>query len=162
MMYNIPTMFKKQVKCIECGFLGESEIGGWDEISVQTRANLVEAYKDFPISVQCLRGQDHVIAGMPPPGKSINYEALICNSYQPRKCIYYYPHNPGFTPEQHLELLREMKVENESMCSQCSYLSFCEGCIAAAFMLKGNPQCYDPYSCALHRAYDEVIGFDSI
>lgn len=61
-----------------------------------------------------------------------------------------------------LELLREMKVENESMCSQCSYLSFCEGCIAAAFMLKGKSQCYDPYSCALHRAYDEVIGFDSI
>ena len=51
-----------------------------------------------------------------------------------------------------------MKVEKEQKCSECTYLTYCVGCVLAAYIFKGNLQCYDPYSCVLYRAYDEVIG----
>ena len=107
-------MFKKQVKCIECGFLGLNSIRGFqdpvlvmDEILPQNRINLAESYKEIELPVGCSRGQDHIIAASPPLGKAGHQEKILQNVYLDRKCMYYYPYNPGYTPEQHLELLRE-------------------------------------------------------
>ena len=105
-------MFKKQVKCAECGFLGTLVLGlddvvRWQEIHPEQRSDLLEIYKDAPLHIGCMRGQDHLIAGAPQPGKPINREKLLRNSYEPRKCVYFYHYNPGYTPNQHLELLRE-------------------------------------------------------
>lgn len=107
-------MFKKQVKCSECGFLGVLNLRGglhdvfteWNELSPSDRADLSGA-KDAVLFVGCSRGQDHIIAGVSASSKPVPYEALFKNVYLYRRCVYYYPYNPGFTPEQHLELLRE-------------------------------------------------------
>ncbi len=56
------------------------------------------------------------------------------------------------------EMLRNMRVEDDQMCSGCRYLAFCGGCVANAFILERKLQCYNPYNCAVLRAYDEVIG----
>lgn len=108
------SMFKKQVKCINCGFLGILSIRGvqdtiltWDEISPRDRSDLSGVYKNTGLSIGCSRGQDHIIADVPPHGKPISQENLLQNAYLARRCVYYYSYNPGYTPEQHLELLRE-------------------------------------------------------
>lgn len=109
--YNVYVMFKKQVKCSECGYLGI--MGGLDkigEIDPQARLDLLRHYEGAPLFITCLRGQDHMIAGVPEPGEPISQENLINNSYLLRKCVYYYSYNPGYTPEQHLELQREAKT----------------------------------------------------
>lgn len=97
-------MFKKQVKCSECGYLSTLD-GLTPEISSFDRSDLTKFLSSLYVS--CFRGQDHLIAGIPPPGKPISQENLIKNSYLPRRCKYYYPYNPGYTPGQHLELQRE-------------------------------------------------------
>lgn len=108
-------MFNKQVKCTNCGFLGVLHMRGglhdffttWNEISPPDRADLSGVYKDTGLSVGCSRGQDNIIAGQSPTEKPINQEALMHNAYLPRKCRYFFQYNPGYTPEQHLELLKE-------------------------------------------------------
>ncbi|MFC1911704.1 hypothetical protein ACFLXG_00900 [Chloroflexota bacterium] len=101
-------MFKKKVKCINCGFLGiySGSPKPHLEISPRDRSDLsLNATVRFMIT--CLRGQNYLIAGITSPGESITHEALHNGSSIPRYCKYYYPFNPGHTPEQHLELLRE-------------------------------------------------------
>ena len=97
-------MFKKQVKCSECGFLGTQD-GLTSELSPYDRLDLSKFLTSLWIT--CFRGQDHIIAGIPQPDKPISQENLIKNSYITRRCSYYYPYNPGHTTEQHLELLKE-------------------------------------------------------
>ena len=102
-------MLKKQVKCSECGFLGV--LGGietWGEIPSGTRSGLLGRYMDTPLHVSCLRGQNCLIAGVS-PGDAVSMEVLIRNSYLPRKCTLFYRYNPGYAPDQHLELLRDSK-----------------------------------------------------
>lgn len=57
-----------------------------------------------------------------------------------------------------LETIRTMRVEEDRKCFGCRYVSFCDGCIATAFILEREFQCYSPYSCAFYRAYDDVLG----
>lgn len=56
------------------------------------------------------------------------------------------------------EMYRKMNPDNDSTCKTCEYLSFCNGCIAGAFIYEGNIRCYDPYTCAQCRAYCDVFG----
>lgn len=94
-------MFKKQVKCSECGFLGTPD-GLSSEISPYDRSDLSKFLSG--LYVGCTRGQDHIIAGTPSADQPISQENLVKNAYLVRKCKYYYPYHPGYTPEQHLEL----------------------------------------------------------
>lgn len=55
-----------------------------------------------------------------------------------------------------LENLRNMRAENDPTCKECTYLAFCDGCIANAFVLEGNIRCYDPYACARRSAHEAV------
>ena len=79
----------------------------WNEISPSDRADLSGGHKDTELFIGCSRGQDHIIAGVPASSKPIPHEAVLRNAYLDRRCVYYYQYNPGYTPEQHLELLRE-------------------------------------------------------
>lgn len=100
-------MFKKRVKCINCGFLGL--LGGlepWTEIETGQRGELLRRYNEPPLYVSCLRGQNNSIACVP-PGNAVEMETLIKNCFMFRKCYYFFPHNPGHKPDQHLELLRD-------------------------------------------------------
>ena len=103
--YNIPIMFKKQVKCSECGFLG-GQTGESSELLPYDRTDL-KKFLSSQLYVECYRGQDHVIAGVPKPNEPISQENLIKHSHINRRCSYYFPYNPGHAPEQHLELLKE-------------------------------------------------------
>lgn len=103
-------MFKKQVKCSECGYLGV--YGGRRpslEISPRDRSDL-SSHAPVHFMITCLRGQNYLIAGITSPGESITHEALQDGSSLPRYCKYYHRYNPGYTPEQHLELQREAKT----------------------------------------------------
>lgn len=57
-----------------------------------------------------------------------------------------------------LEVLRAMRVEDDDECFGCRYVSFCDGCIANAFIIKRRIQCRDLYTCAHYRAYEDVFG----
>ena len=59
-----------------------------------------------------------------------------------------------------VKMLRNIRVEEDTRCSGCRYLAFCGGCVVNAFVLEKEFRCHDPYNCALHRAYDEVIGLE--
>lgn len=57
-----------------------------------------------------------------------------------------------------LEIIRDMKVENDEACRGCRYLDSCGGCIAGGFLEGRELQCHDPYVCAVYTAYDNVVG----
>jgi len=59
-----------------------------------------------------------------------------------------------------VRMLRSMRVEEDTECSECRYLAFCGGCVVNALVLEKEYRCHDPYNCALHRAYDDVIGIE--
>lgn len=61
--------------------------------------------------------------------------------------------------DETLEMLRGLRTEKDKTCMKCTYLAFCDGCIANAFLLEKEFRCYDPYTCAHYRAYEEVFGF---
>ena len=79
------------------------------EIPPRDRSDL-SLHATVHFMITCLRGQNYLIAGITSPGESITHEALQNGSSIPRYCKYYYPYNPGYTPEQHLELQREAKT----------------------------------------------------
>lgn len=57
-----------------------------------------------------------------------------------------------------LTMFRSMEPEDDNTCAECQYVSFCGGCIAGAFIYEGKIRCYDPYTCANLRAYNDVFG----
>ena len=105
-------MFKKQIKCSECGFLGILEIGPdnvlrWQEIQPQQRVDIFGAYKDTGPRITCMRGQEQLIASDSSPGKPGWWDQVLQSYNDHRKCVYFYPYNPSYTSNQHLELLIE-------------------------------------------------------
>ena len=60
--------------------------------------------------------------------------------------------------DETLNMLRKLRPEEDEICTTCQFLPFCYGCIANAFLLKGKFRCYDPYTCAHHKAYEKVFG----
>ncbi|MGD2248092.1 MAG: radical SAM protein [Candidatus Methanofastidiosia archaeon] len=55
-----------------------------------------------------------------------------------------------------LEMLRQIRAEQDEMCKDCEYVSFCDGCIGNAFIFEGEFRTYDPYACARFKAYESV------
>jgi radical SAM protein with 4Fe4S-binding SPASM domain len=55
-----------------------------------------------------------------------------------------------------LEMLRNMRAENDYMCKECPYITYCDGCIGNAFISERKYCCYDLYACARFKAYDTV------
>lgn len=102
-------MFKKQVKCSECGFLGiQYELDKSLELPVSSRIRIPQwSAEDTPPGFGCLRGQDYLIAGTTSPDERHTAKDMRDNIGRPRRCVYYFPYNPGYTPNQHLELQRE-------------------------------------------------------
>ena len=105
-------MFKKQVKCSECGFLGiheviDGKLGETKEISAQGRIDPKEwATFDNEI-LGCLCGQEHILVRSTSPLEGYSIKEWHEAVKKPRNCKYYYAFHPGYTPKQHLELQRE-------------------------------------------------------
>ena len=117
-------MFKKQVKCSECGFLS---LSGAEDIVISTPKNRLEAMQIFKeigmIGLQEVQQQarEHINAGTINPvelscarnmwtkydmRKMIPIEA-VRNLNHKRRCLYYLKYMPGYKPSEHLELQRE-------------------------------------------------------
>lgn len=56
-----------------------------------------------------------------------------------------------------LETLRNITVKDDEKCRNCTYLTFCMGCVASAYLLWKEFRRYYPYLCASRMAYDEVF-----
>lgn len=117
-------MFKKQVKCSECGFLALSGAEDVLEGSVKDRLGQLQLFKEVgmvglleirqkareklrsadtnPVELNCSRyiWSRYDIRNMP------HNQALDFIRSQ-RLCPYYFKYIPGYTPREHLELQRE-------------------------------------------------------
>lgn len=120
-------MFKKRVKCSECGFLGlllgfspfpeyssqmllemlqQSEgrqLFAPQECIQQTRDRIVSGNLLDSRSVTCVRNVWSGFAGK----EMIPTEDILKSLNSERDCPYFFSYIPGYTPSQHLELQRE-------------------------------------------------------
>jgi len=117
-------MFKKQVKCSDCGFLS---LSGAEDIAMNSPKNRLEVmqlYKEAgmigllevkqkarerikegitnPVELSCARN----IWTKYDMRKMIPIEAVESLNYE-RTCLYYFRYTPGYKPGEHLELQRE-------------------------------------------------------
>ena len=110
-------MNRKQVKCIECGYLGSlvNYTGEFEfrEITPQARLDLgrwsVGTGKPL---IRCRKGQAHTITGVIDPLEHIDNAQVIEAVQIPRECSYYHPFEPGHSPENHLKLAEDKKQQS--------------------------------------------------
>lgn len=123
-------MFRKGVKCRSCGFLAVDvltetlaltrkspqkreilrDVGmlGLAELTISGRENLSEAIsKGQPYLLNCAK---HIWFKSELNKKDSNYVDKFLNSN--RKCAYFFPYRPGYSPLEHRELQREAKTHN--------------------------------------------------
>lgn len=119
-------MSKKQVKCIECGFLAidirsdmialtvnapekleKMHALGMLELlelgrSGRKKKNVSDSTLEEPQILNCAK---HIWSQTELDKKDLSYVDEFLNLK--RKCPYFFPYSPGYTPAQHLELQRE-------------------------------------------------------
>jgi len=117
-------MFKKQVKCFNCGFL--SVVGAEDvfEPSGKDPVAQLQLFRELGlIGMLELKqaGREEIAKGTLSPrllacARNIWSKYDLRGQSKPnafkvltleRKCLYFFPYNPGYTPKEHLELQRE-------------------------------------------------------
>jgi len=116
-------MFKKQVKCTECGFLAMERPEphslkelrilkefGWpehDECPQEARNKIADCTHMAPEMVTCIRhAWDRFFM------KEKTRVEVLHNLNSRRKCALFFPYNPGFFPIEHKELQREAKTQS--------------------------------------------------
>ena len=108
-------MFKKQVKCSECGFLGVhyrlyagspdySEIQG---LSPQSRLDVQQWLQNQNATLGCFREQEYMITGVTSPIDGINSAYLRDAIDDTRICKHFERFRPGYNFRQHLEVQKE-------------------------------------------------------
>jgi len=124
--YNTNEVFGKRAKCCDCGFLAWHESLPSIPLSLQTIQDFKVAKELlFHSSSECAqRGRDLIA-----DGTHSNPSSLTCTRYiwsyldfsdkpkeavfqhvnSKRKCLYFFPYNPGYSPVEHRELQREAK-----------------------------------------------------
>jgi len=112
-------MLKRRTKCCNCGFLGvhhrldelSESFSDAQRLSAQARLDVPKWLKTQDAMLSCYRGLEYSLMGMTSPdtgyGISDFHKAIV----EPRRCKFYYPYDPGYTPRQHLELQREAKTQ---------------------------------------------------
>lgn len=117
-------MFRKKVKCRNCGFLALHGLqlphkASWDMIKTahelglfasseciqRGREHIADGTHTAPTTLICTR---HVWDGSDFEDKPKGTIFEVLNS--PRKCPYFFPYNPGYSPAEHRELQREAKT----------------------------------------------------
>jgi hypothetical protein len=107
-------MFRKQVRCIDCGFLGfgwlaESE-DGYLECPLKKRTIIItEGALREPSYLNCARGiwrESDLL------NKNVNDRPKVIGEFvnKGRKCPYFFQYHPGYSPAEHRELEREDKT----------------------------------------------------
>lgn len=121
-------MFMKLAKCRNCGFLSlleeqlipdeepqtledfkylrDLEIYGYYECGRQTREYIAKGTLGTLRQYICSR---HIWHNYEIGAKKEDEAANFLNSN--RKCAFYYPYNPGYSPAEHKELQRETKTQ---------------------------------------------------
>ena len=125
--YNTNDVFEKQVKCCNCGFLAltvpstlmpaaslktiqdfkaAKELGLFSghECVQQTREDIAKSKHSHPSLLTCMRSVWSNLDFEDEP-KDVIFQFLNSN----RKCPYFFPYNPGYTPIEHRELQRDAK-----------------------------------------------------
>lgn len=108
-------MFKKQVKCSECGFLGvhyrqfagASTYSDIQALSPQARLNILLWLQNQSAILGCFREQEYVLAGMNSPTGGINQAVFKQAISRPRICKYFERFRPSYSFRQHLEVQKE-------------------------------------------------------
>lgn len=114
-------MFRKEVKCCNCGFLATTglqwyslemfrtlkELGLVGEIEVEQtgRDGIARGTFETAKLLTCVK---RVWASLDMKQKSTN--EIFNNLNVNRKCPYFFPYHPGFSPTEHKELQREAKT----------------------------------------------------
>lgn len=111
--YNIPAMFKKQVKCSECGFLGDRTVdktgkyGEIEELPPSGRFSTRSWTSDDDSILSCACGQEHLVLGIDDPTGGIPVDDLHSMVVKSHRCKYFILYSPGHSPRQHFELQKE-------------------------------------------------------
>lgn len=126
MCYNINGVFRKQSKCCNCGFLAlrgempklyepmsleqikllkELELFGSQECTQRGRDRIADGIHTDPSILTCIR---HVWSYSDFKDKPVDAFFQLLNSE--RKCPYFFPYNPSYSPAEHRELQREAKT----------------------------------------------------
>ncbi len=126
--YNINAMFRKQVKCYRCGFLAIHESSLANLMPLKTLEDVKTASElGFYSSHECTQqGREH-IANSTHPNPSIltctrnvwsgsdftdkPKETVFQFLNSKRKCPYFFPYNPSYSPSEHRELQQETKTQ---------------------------------------------------
>ena len=119
--YNIYAMFRKQVRCRNCGFLATTglqtysleefkvlrELGLAGEVEVEWigRDRIADGTHQSPELLTCAK---RVWASLDMKQKST--DEIFNNLNVSRKCPYFFPYHPGSSPTEHKELQREAKA----------------------------------------------------
>ena len=104
MCYNISDMFRRQVKCRDCGFLGALRINRSVEFFQQGRENIDPGVETGKRELTCTR---HIWNYPDFKDKPIDSFLEFLNSKH--KCPYFFRYSPGYSPDEHRELQREAK-----------------------------------------------------
>lgn len=108
-------MFKKQVKCSDCGFLGvhyreftgASTYSDIQPLSPQTRLNTLLWLQNQNAILGCFREQEHLLVGETSLTGEIDPTAVKQAIDESRICKYFEQFRPGYNFRQHLEVQKE-------------------------------------------------------
>jgi hypothetical protein len=127
--YNINAMFRKQVKCCNCGFLALYE----EMLSIEEEPRTLEDLKYlkeleiFGYHECTQRGRDRIANGTHADLSILTCTRRVWSSYElrtkkkrealdflnsKRKCPYFFPYTPSYSPAEHRELQREAKTRS--------------------------------------------------
>jgi hypothetical protein len=107
-------VFRKQVRCIDCGFLGCRSSGETRDVDLECPLKwrtviIAKGALRQPNDLNCTRGIWHRSELL---NRNISDWPKVIGDFvnKVRKCSYFFPYHPGYLPSEHRELQREAQT----------------------------------------------------